>query len=148
MEMINRNNDGIVQSLIKRFLSRSAKGIDTYGMTLEQNRMPIKDWNLYLQEELMDASLYLEKLRTVHDETDEKVKILSKKIRESQNITNSMRKDLEKMMDDVLSTDLQPELLDLIKATKNNIENAEWQLETIHTLLNASYMRILNMPPS
>jgi len=148
MEIINRNNDGIVQSLIKRFLSRSAKGIDTYGMTLEQNRMPIKDWNLYLQEELMDASLYLEKLRTVHDETDEKVKILSKKIRESQNITNSMRKDLEKMMDDVLSTDLQPELLDLIKATKNNIENAEWQLETIHTLLNASYMRILNMPPS
>ena len=148
MEIINRNNDGIVQSLIKRFLSRSAKGIDTYGMTLEQNRMPIKDWNLYLQEELMDASLYLEKLRSVHDETDEKVKILSKKIRESQNITNSMRKDLEKMMDDVLSTDLQPELIDLIKATKNNIENAEWQLETIHTLLNASYMRILNMPPS
>jgi len=148
MEMINRNNDGIVQSLIKRFLSRSAKGIDTYGMTLEQNRMPIKDWNLYLQEELMDASLYLEKLRTVHDETDEKVKILSNKIRESQNRTNSIKKELEKIMDDVLSTDLQPELLDLIKTTKNNIENAEWQLETIHTLLNASYMRILNMPPS
>lgn len=148
MEMINRNNDGIVQSLIKRFLSRSAKGIDTYGMTLEQNRMPIKDWNLYLQEELMDASLYLEKLRTVHDETDEKVKILSNKIRESQNRTNSIKKDLEKIMDDVLSTDLQPELLDLIKTTKNNIENLEFQLETIHTLLNASYMRILNMPPS
>lgn len=148
MEMINRNNDGIVQSLIKRFLSRSAKGIDTYGMTLEQNRMPIKDWNLYLQEELMDASLYLEKLRTVHDETDEKVKILSNKIKESQNRTNSIKKDLEKIMDDVLSTDLQPELLDLIKTTKNNIENLEFQLETIHTLLNASYMRILNMPPS
>lgn len=148
MEMINRNNDGIVQSLIKRFLSRSAKGIDTYGMTLEQNRMPIKDWNLYLQEELMDASLYLEKLRTVHDETDEKVKILSNKIRESQNRTNSIKKELEKIMDDVLSTDLQPEFLDLIKTTKNNIENLEFQLETIHTLLNSSYMRILNMPPS
>jgi len=117
-------------------------------MTLEQNRMPIKDWNLYLQEELMDASLYLEKLRTVHDETDEKVKILSNKIRESQNRTNSIKKELEKIMDDVLSTDLQPELLDLIKTTKNNIENLEFQLETIHTLLNASYMRILNMPPS
>lgn len=147
MEMLNRNNDGVVQSLIKRFLSRSAKGIDTYGMTLEQNRMPVKDWNLYLQEELMDASLYLEKLRSVHEETDESVKKLSKKIRDCQNKTDSIREDLAKMMEDVLNTDLQPELLDLMKAAKNSIENTEWQLETIHTMVNSNYMRILNMPP-
>lgn len=148
MEMLNRNNDGIVQSLIKRFLSRSAKGIDTYGMTLEQNRMPIKDWNLYLQEELMDASLYLEKLRSVHEGTDEHVKTLSKKISDAQNKTHSVWNDLGKIGDDVLSTDLQPEIVDLIKAAKNSIENAEWQLETIHKMVNAKYMRILNMPPS
>ena len=147
MEMLNRNNDGVVQSLIKRFLSRSEKGIDTYGMTLEQNRMPVKDWNLYLQEELMDASLYLEKLRSVHEETDESVKKLSKKIRDCQNKTDSIREDLAKMMEDVLNTDLQPELLDLMKAAKNSIENTEWQLETIHTMVNSNYMRILNMPP-
>lgn len=147
MEILNRNNDGVVQSLIKRFLSRSAKGIDTYGMTLEQNRMPVKDWNLYLQEELMDASLYLEKLRSVHEETDESVKKLSKKIRDCQNKIDSLREDLAKMMDDSLNTDLQPELIDLMKAAKNSIENTEWQLETIHKMVNSNYMRILNMPP-
>ena len=146
MGLLNRNDDGIVESLIKRFLSRSAKGIDTYGMTLEQNRMPVKDWNLYLQEELMDASLYLEKLRTIHEETDEQVKKLSTSIRESQAKTDALRESLEKMMDDVLGTDLQPELADLLKATKNSIENVEWQLEVAHTMANSPYMRIMNMP--
>ena len=146
MELLNRNNDGVVQSLIKRFLSRSAKGIDTYGMTLEQNRMPIKDWNLYLQEELMDASLYLEKLRSLHEETDESIKLLSKKIRDCQKKADSLRGDLEKMIDDVLGTDLQPELVDIIKSAKNSVENTEWQLEIIHTMVNADHMRILNMP--
>ena len=146
MGLLNRNDDGIVESLIKRFLSRSAKGIDTYGMTLEQNRMPVKDWNLYLQEELMDASLYLEKLRTIHEETDEQVKKLTAKIRESQAKTDALRESLENMMDDVLGTDLQPELVDLLKAAKNSIENAEWQLEVAHTMANSPYMRIMNMP--
>lgn len=146
MGLLNRNDDGIVESLIKRFLSRSAKGIDTYGMTLEQNRMPVKDWNLYLQEELMDASLYLEKLRTIHEETDEQVKKLSAKIRESQTKTDALREDLERMMDDTLGTDLQPELVDLLKAVKSSIENAEWQLEVAHTMANSPYMRIMNMP--
>jgi predicted nucleic acid-binding Zn-ribbon protein len=145
---VNRKDDGVVQSLIKRFLSRSAKGIDTYGMTLEQNRMPIRDWNLYLQEELMDASLYLEKLRSVHEDTDESIKKMSKKIRDMQTVTDSLRESLEKMMDDALGTDLQPEIVDLLKATKNNVENTEWQLELAHTLLNSKYMRILNMPSS
>jgi predicted nucleic acid-binding Zn-ribbon protein len=145
---VNRKDDGVVQSLIKRFLSRSAKGIDTYGMTLEQNRMPIRDWNLYLQEELMDASLYLEKLRSVHEDTDESIKKMSKKLRDMQTVTDSLRESLEKMMDDALGTDLQPEIVDLLKATKNNVENTEWQLELAHTLLNSKYMRILNMPSS
>jgi predicted nucleic acid-binding Zn-ribbon protein len=148
MNLVNRKDDGVVQSLIKRFLSRSAKGIDTYGMTLEQNRMPIRDWNLYLQEELMDASLYLEKLRSVHEDTDESIKKMSKKIRDMQTVTDSLRESLEKMMDDALGTDLQPEIVDLLKATKNNVENTEWQLELAHTLLNSKYMRILNMPSS
>lgn len=148
MNLVNRKDDGVVQSLIKRFLSRSAKGIDTYGMTLEQNRMPIRDWNLYLQEELMDASLYLEKLRSVHEDTDESIKKMSKKLRDMQTVTDSLRESLEEMMDDALGTDLQPEIVDLLKATKNNVENTEWQLELAHTLLNSKYMRILNMPSS
>jgi len=148
MNLVNRKDDGVVQSLIKRFLSRSAKGIDTYGMTLEQNRMPIRDWNLYLQEELMDASLYLEKLRSVHEDTDESIKKMSKKLRDMQTVTDSLRESLEKMMDDALGTDLQPEIVDLLKATKNNVENTEWQLELAHTLLNSKYMRILNMHSS
>lgn len=148
MKSLNRSDDGVVQSLIKRFLGRSAKGIDTYGMTLEQNRMPIIDWNLHLQEELMDASLYLEKLRSIHEETDQSVKNLSKNVRNAQSNTDNIRESIDKMIDDVLATDLQPELIDILKSAKNTIENAEWQLEIAHTMINASYMRILNMPSS
>jgi hypothetical protein len=110
--------------------------------------MPVRDWNLYLQEELMDASLYLEKLRSVHEDTDESIKNMSKNIRDMQTATDSLRESLEKMMDDALGTDLQPEIVDLLKATKNSVENTEWQLEVAHTLLNSKYMRILNMPSS
>lgn len=53
-------SDRIVLSVIERYAQRSALGIDKYGTTLEQNN---KDNYLrHLQEEMMDATLYLEKL--------------------------------------------------------------------------------------
>jgi NTP pyrophosphatase (non-canonical NTP hydrolase) len=53
--------DSIVNTVIDKFKSRSELGIKKYGTTLEKNS---KDNFLnHLQEELMDATLYVEKLR-------------------------------------------------------------------------------------
>jgi hypothetical protein len=55
--------DKIVQSVLDKYVKRSEVGIKKYGTTLEQNNTD--DFLNHLQEELMDAVLYIEKLK--HD---------------------------------------------------------------------------------
>lgn len=52
--------DKIVESVKNKFDQRSAVGIKKYGTTLDQNNKD--DYLKHLQEELMDAILYIEKL--------------------------------------------------------------------------------------
>jgi hypothetical protein len=52
--------DKIVESVKNKFDQRSAVGIKKYGTTLDQNNND--DYLIHLQEELMDAVLYIEKL--------------------------------------------------------------------------------------
>ena len=54
--------DKIVESVIKKFQDRSEAGIKKYGTTLHENNND--DFLKHLQEELMDAILYIEKLKT------------------------------------------------------------------------------------
>jgi hypothetical protein len=54
--------DKIVQQVIDKFSHRSAVGIEKYGTTLEQNNTD--DYLNHLQEELMDATLYIQKLKS------------------------------------------------------------------------------------
>jgi hypothetical protein len=54
--------DSIVESLIKKYKERSEVGIKKYGTTLDREDLNTIDWLKHLQEELMDASLYIEKL--------------------------------------------------------------------------------------
>ena len=56
--------DPIVQSVVEIFQQRSEFGIRKYGTTLEENKLPFLAWVQHMQEELMDAILYLEKLKT------------------------------------------------------------------------------------
>ena len=59
-------SDQIVLSVIEKYAKRSEVGIAKYGTTLDTNN---KDNYLkHLQEELMDATLYLEKLMTLDKE--------------------------------------------------------------------------------
>ena len=53
--------DRIVQQVMKKFNDRSETGIKKYGTTLEENSTD--DFLTHLQEELMDAILYIEKLK-------------------------------------------------------------------------------------
>jgi hypothetical protein len=58
--------DQIVEDVIGKYLDRSQVGITKYGTTLEKNNRD--NYLKHLQEELMDATLYLEKLMTLDKE--------------------------------------------------------------------------------
>ena len=55
--------DSIVESVITKFQQRSNVGIEKYGKTLDRTDLNYKDWLNHIQEELMDAVLYCERLR-------------------------------------------------------------------------------------
>ena len=56
-------DDSIVQSVIKNFEKRSIIGYLKYGTNLDRTDLTKLQWINHLQEELMDACLYLEKLK-------------------------------------------------------------------------------------
>jgi len=60
--------DTIVRDVLKRFNARSLSGIEKYSTTLERNDLTGKEWMQHFQDELMDAVLYIEKLKTLKDE--------------------------------------------------------------------------------
>jgi hypothetical protein len=55
--------DPIVNKVLESFKQRSKVGIEKYGTTLEDNNSD--DYLQHLQEELMDAILYIEKLKSL-----------------------------------------------------------------------------------
>lgn len=55
--------DSIVESVITKFKERSQTGIKKYGKTLDREDLNFIEWVNHLQEELMDAILYAEKLK-------------------------------------------------------------------------------------
>jgi hypothetical protein len=56
--------DSIVESVIEQFKQRSKAGINKYNTTLDRTDLSRLEWLQHLQEELFDASLYIEKLKT------------------------------------------------------------------------------------
>lgn len=59
--------DSIVNSVLTKFKQRSSVGIEKYGTTLDRNDLSTLEWLKHLQEELMDATLYLEKLKQEYE---------------------------------------------------------------------------------
>jgi hypothetical protein len=64
--------DKIVQQVTEKYLQRSNVGIAKYGTTLETNSKD--NYLLHLQEELMDATLYIQKLMDMNREITKLVK--------------------------------------------------------------------------
>lgn len=60
--------DPIVKQVIEKFSTRSSVGIQKYGTTLDENKATLIEWLTHLQEELMDATLYIQKLKSDLDE--------------------------------------------------------------------------------
>ena len=55
--------DPIVQSVIDHLQRRSEAGLIKYGVTLDRDDLNFSQWLVHLQQELMDAALYVEKLK-------------------------------------------------------------------------------------
>jgi hypothetical protein len=56
--------DPIVQSVVDHLQRRSEEGLIKYGVTLERDDLNFAQWLVHLQQEMMDAVLYIEKLKT------------------------------------------------------------------------------------
>ena len=66
---IDKPKKDIFVELVKsKFEERSQAGIKKYNTTLEREDLNLVDWLNHLQEELMDATLYVEKLKSIAKE--------------------------------------------------------------------------------
>ena len=55
--------DPVVESVVNKFVSRSDVGFAKYGKTLRDDNSDLFTWVNHLQEELMDAVLYMQRLK-------------------------------------------------------------------------------------
>ena len=56
-------SDPIVEDVINKFRKRSEAGMLKYNTTLDRTDLSTLDWITHLQDELMDAILYVERLK-------------------------------------------------------------------------------------
>ena len=60
---MENNYDSIVESVITKYKDRATIGFTKYGTNLDRTDLNTKEWAEHLQQELMDAVLYLEKFK-------------------------------------------------------------------------------------
>ena len=66
------NLDSVVRSVVGKYRNRAIFGKNKYGTDLDRKDLNFDDWLQHLQEELMDATLYIEKLRQEHKKIQQK----------------------------------------------------------------------------
>ena len=59
--------DPVVERVVDKFVGRSDVGYKKYGVTLEEDPSEMLEWLNHLQEELMDAVLYLQKAKEKYE---------------------------------------------------------------------------------
>jgi hypothetical protein len=64
--------DPVVESVINKLLDRSNAGYKKYGSTMRDDRGNFFYWLNHLQEEMMDAVLYLQKAKQQYEATSSK----------------------------------------------------------------------------
>ena len=65
--------DKIIQQVVDKFKQRSDVGYKKYGVTLHDDEPNMHKWLNHLQEELMDAILYIQAAREELSEAKDKV---------------------------------------------------------------------------
>ena len=61
------SKDRVVQDVKDLYEQRSQVGIKKYNTTLEDSKESLEAFLIHLQEELMDATLYIEKLKQLNN---------------------------------------------------------------------------------
>lgn len=59
--------DPVVERVVDKFVGRSDVGYEKYGVTLDKDPSEMLEWLNHLQEELMDAVLYLQKAKEKYE---------------------------------------------------------------------------------
>ena len=60
---MSKHRDPIIEKVINKFSERSNVGYKKYGVTLHDDEPNLHKWLNHIQEELMDAVNYIEKLK-------------------------------------------------------------------------------------
>ena len=55
--------DAITEAVVVQLRTRAEQGKRKYGTTMERDDLTLMQWLQHLQEELMDAAVYVEKLK-------------------------------------------------------------------------------------
>ena len=55
--------DAITEAIVAQLRTRAKKGKLKYGTTMERDDLTFAEWIQHLQEELMDAVVYIEKIK-------------------------------------------------------------------------------------
>jgi hypothetical protein len=58
-----KHEDTVLMAVMTKYYERSQRGIRKYGTNLDRTDIDLIGWLDHLQEELMDATLYIEKLK-------------------------------------------------------------------------------------
>jgi hypothetical protein len=59
--------DSIVDSVVDKIISRARVGKTKYNTDLDRNDLSLSEWLTHLQEELLDAANYVEKIKRLLD---------------------------------------------------------------------------------
>jgi len=70
---MSKINDKIINRVIDKIQKRAEAGYKKYGVGLDKDEQSLDTWLNHLQEELMDAANYIEKIRAVLIEEDKKI---------------------------------------------------------------------------
>ena len=73
--MEQKVEDPIVLKVMAKYYERSQTGIKKYGTTLMRDDLKLTDWLTHLQEELLDATLYIERIKHDLDQLKKEVKV-------------------------------------------------------------------------
>jgi len=78
--------DPVVERVVNKFVSRSDIGFAKYGVTLEDDKSNMFEWMNHLQEELMDAVLYLQKAKEVYTTDLQEDLLMDLEVKDAQTI--------------------------------------------------------------
>ena len=79
--MEKKVEDPIVLKVMAKYYERSQAGINKYGTMLTRDDLKLTDWLTHAQEEAMDLSLYIERIKQELESMKQELKDLKKDVK-------------------------------------------------------------------